>query len=200
MQLHGAHGYLIHEFINSHSNLRTDAYGGSPEKRLKFCLELVDITLKYFSPNRVGIKLSPVSRIKDMYDENPLETYSLLLKELDSRKIGFVEFRESTEYYPFPQLYPKTQRQQIEDVCKAFRPFFSGILIGNDSFTPETGLAKMRAGLCDAISFGRLYISNPDLAERIVNNWPVNSNYDLKTFYGCTLGAAGFTDYPRYKA
>lgn len=109
-----------------------------------------------------------------MYDENPLETYSLLLKELDSRKIGFVEFRESTEYYPFPILYPKTQKEQIEDVCKAFRPFFSGIIIGNDSFTPETGIGKIRAGFCDAISFGRLYISNPDLAERIMNGWKVN--------------------------
>lgn len=135
-----------------------------------------------------------------MYDENPLETYSLLLKELNARKIGFVELRESTEYYPFPMLYPKTQKEQIEDVCKAFRPFFSGIIIGNDSFTPETGIAKIRAGLCDAISFGRLYISNPDLAERILHGWEVNSNYDLKTFYGCDLGAAGYTDYPFFKA
>lgn len=95
-------------------------------------------------------------------------------------------------------LYPKTQKEQIEDVCKAFRPFFTGILIGNDSFTPETGIAKIRSGLCDAISFGRLYISNPDLAERITNNWPVNSKYDLKTFYGCNLGASGYTDYPFY--
>lgn len=68
IQLHGAHGYLIHEFINSSSNIRTDQYGGSPENRIRFCLELADIALKYFPSNRIGIKLSPASRIKDMYD------------------------------------------------------------------------------------------------------------------------------------
>lgn len=127
--------------------------------------------MKYYSPNRIGIKLSPASRLKDMYDENPIETYSLLLQELDKRKIGFVEFRESTEFYPFPPLYPLSQREQIPDVCKAFRPYYKGIIIGNDSLDEVTGLTKMREGTCDAVSFGRLYISNPDLAERIVNGW-----------------------------
>ena len=106
-----------------------------------------------------------------MYDENPIETYSLLLQELDKRKVGFVEFRESTEFYPFPLLYPLSQREQIPDVCKAFRPYYKGIIIGNDSLNEVTGLAKMREGACDAVSFGRLYISNPDLAERILNGW-----------------------------
>ena len=93
VQLHGAHGYLIHEFLNSSSNKRSDAYGGSPQNRIKFTLELIDLTLKHFPPHRVGIKLSPASRLKDMFDENPIETYSLLLQELDKRQIGFVEFR-----------------------------------------------------------------------------------------------------------
>ncbi len=132
---------------------------------------MTDIALKHYSPNRVGIKLSPASRLKDMYDENPIETYSLLLQELDKRKVGFVEFRESTEFYPFPLLYPLSQREQIPDVCKAFRPYYKGIIIGNDSLNEVTGLAKMREGACDAVSFGRLYISNPDLAERILNGW-----------------------------
>jgi len=84
---------LVHTFLSSCSNTRTDQYGGSAENRIRFCLELIDITLKYFEPCRVGIKLSPVSRVKDMYDENPVETNSLLLKALDKRKIGFVELR-----------------------------------------------------------------------------------------------------------
>jgi N-ethylmaleimide reductase len=78
------------------------------------------------------------------------------------------------------------------------RAFFSGLLIGNDSFTPETGLIKMREGLCDAISFGRLYISNPDLAERIINNWEINNKWDFKTFYGTQHGPIGLVDYPFY--
>lgn len=106
-----------------------------------------------------------------MYDENPIETYSLLLKELDKQKIGFVEIRESTEFYPFPNLYPLTQREQISDVCQALQPYFSGLLIGNDSLDEKIGLEKIRAGHCDAVNFGKLYISNPDLAERIINGW-----------------------------
>ncbi len=134
-----------------------------------------------------------------MFDENPIQTYSTLLKQLDKRKIGFVEFRESTEFYPFPIQYPLTQKQQIPDVAKAFRPYFSGILIDNDSFNGETGLAKIREGSCDAISFGRLYISNPDLADRILNGWQVNTKWDMKTFYG-PFGKNGYTDYPFYSS
>lgn len=72
----------------------------------------------------------------------------------------------------------------MPDVAKVLRPYFKGILIDNDSFNPETGLKRIKDNVCDMISFGRLYISNPDLAERIVNGWPLNSNWDMKTFYG----------------
>jgi len=96
-------------------------------------------------------------------------------------------------------LYPLTQKEQIPDVCKTFRPFFKGIIIANDSFNEVTGLAKIREGSCDAVSFGRLYISNPDLAERILNGWPINSNWDVKTFYDHRNGEKGLTDYPFYQ-
>jgi N-ethylmaleimide reductase len=96
IQLHGAHGYLIDQFLRTSSNRRTDHYGGSAENRIRFALEIADIALKYFPSSRLGMKLSPASRLKDMYDENPIETYSLLLQELDQRKFGFIEFREST--------------------------------------------------------------------------------------------------------
>ena len=127
-----------------------------------------------------------------------MESYPVLLKELNKRKIGFVELKESTQFYAFPNRFPTTQQEQIPDVCKALRPYFSGIVIGNDSFTPETGIAKIRAGLCDAISFGRLYISNPDLAQRILNGWQFNKNGDTATFYGYKNGAKGYIDYPFY--
>jgi N-ethylmaleimide reductase len=149
----------------------------------------------------VGLKLTPVSRLKDMYDEDPIETFSLLLKELDKRKIGFVELRESTEYYPLPQLYPKTQKEQIPDVCKAFRPFYSGLLIGNDSFDGgEVVSQRSELAFVTQSVLGRLYISNPDLAERLTNGWPVNTKYDMKTFFRTPEPPAlGYTDYPFYK-
>ena len=87
---------MIHNFISSYTNRRTDKYGGSIENRIRFLLELVDITLKHFKSCRVGVKLSPTSRVKDNYDEAPMESYPILLKELDKRKIGFVELKEST--------------------------------------------------------------------------------------------------------
>jgi N-ethylmaleimide reductase len=80
------------------------------------------------------------------------------------------------------------------------RPYFNGILIGNDSFTGESGIAKIRSGDCDAISFGQLFISNPDLPLRIINNHPINKQMDRTTFYGNSNGSKGFTDYPPYQA
>ena len=98
IELHGANGYLIDEFLRSESNKRTDEYGGTPEKRTRYCLELIDIALEYFKPYQIGVKISPVSQYQDMYDQNPVETYSHLLKELSKRNVGFVEARESSEY------------------------------------------------------------------------------------------------------
>jgi N-ethylmaleimide reductase len=86
----------------------------------------------------------------------------------------------------------------MPDVCKALRPYFKGVMIANNGFNPKSGLAKLQSGDCDAVSYGRLYISNPDLAERLVAGFPVNSNYDMSTFYGLNLEdkSKGYTDYP----
>lgn len=86
----------------------------------------------------------------------------------------------------------------MENVCKTLRPYFNGILIGNDSFNAETGIAKIRSGECDAISFGQFYVSNPDLAVRIIDNYPVKLG-DKNTYYGGQHGNKGYTDYPFYQ-
>lgn len=93
IQLQGAHGYLIDQFLRSCSNARTDQYGGSVENRCRYCLQLFDIALKYFKPEQLAIKLSPVSRAKDMFDANPTETFGYLLTEMSKRNIGFAEIR-----------------------------------------------------------------------------------------------------------
>ena len=91
-----------------------------------------------------------------------------------------------------------TSKDQLQNVCRTFRPYFTGLLIGNDSFTPESGLEKIRSGDCDAISFGQLFIGNPDLADRAIHNYPLNKNIDKATFYGNAHGSKGYTDYPAY--
>ena len=93
IQLHGAHGYLVDSFLRSESNKRNDEYGGSAENRCRFALYLIDIILEYFKPWQVGIKISPVSRLNDMYDVDPIETYSYLCEKLSERSIGFIEIR-----------------------------------------------------------------------------------------------------------
>lgn len=93
VQVHGAHGYLVDTFLKSSSNQRKDAYGGSAQNRCRFALEVVDLAIEVFGAARVGIKLSPVARVGDVLDENPLETFSYLLQEFDKRKIAFIEIR-----------------------------------------------------------------------------------------------------------
>jgi N-ethylmaleimide reductase len=162
----------------------------------------VDIALKYFKPHQIGIKLSPTGRFNDMFDEHPVETYAYLLKQLDNRKIGFVELVESTgqESGPCADFFVPGKKQ-IADVCKTLRPYFKGVIIANNEFTPETGLKKMEEGSCDAVSFARLFITNPDLEQRIFKKAPLNTTYDFSTFYGAHLEdkTKGYTDYPALK-
>ena len=104
------------------------------------------------------------------------------------------------EMAPTAKLFV-TGKQQIEDVCKSLKPFFNGLIIANNDLTPETGLKKMEEGTCDAVSFARLYITNPDLEWRIINGAPLDTNYDYSTFYGPNLEGVtkGFSEYPPFK-
>lgn len=101
------------------------------------------------------------------------------------------------------QSFPKTSLEQIPDICEVLRPHFNGLLIVNEQVTGETGIQKIREGKCDLASFGRFYISNPDLAERIINNQEINTNFDYYTAFrgqnGENLGEKGYTDYPTYQ-
>lgn len=138
-----------------------------------------------------------------MFDENPVETYGHLLKELSKRGIGFVELAESKNEHSYGgRVYHIPPTDQIQDVCKTFRPFFNGIIIGNYGFNPESGLKAIREGHCDLISFGKDYIAHPDLAERIINGWELDNKLDFTTLYTNKEKGkvAGYTDYPFYKA
>lgn len=137
-----------------------------------------------------------------MFDENPIETYGYLLKELQHRKIGFVELAESRHEHSYgSRVNHILPQEQIPQVCKAFRPFFQGLIVGNYGFNGETGLQAINNGECDLISFGRNYISHPDLAERIINGIELTNKLDFSTLYWDTKRdkAVGYTDYPFYK-
>eukprot|EP01017_Pseudomicrothorax_dubius_P009469 TRINITY_DN13217_c0_g1_i4.p1 TRINITY_DN13217_c0_g1~~TRINITY_DN13217_c0_g1_i4.p1 ORF type:complete len:364 (-),score=102.40 TRINITY_DN13217_c0_g1_i4:122-1213(-) len=184
VELHGANGYLVDNFLRSNSNQRTDEYGGSAANRCRFALEVIDALASVFGPERVGIKVSPLSPYNGMHDENPVETYGYLLEQLSARGIGFVEIRDAEDAEGLARF---------PDIIQTLRPYFKGTLIGNTGFDFEKGNAAIASGKADLISFGRLYISNPDLVERFRLGKEL-SQPDPKTFY--VGGPKGYTDYP----
>eukprot|EP00331_Platyophrya_macrostoma_P028249 CAMPEP_0176434472 /NCGR_PEP_ID=MMETSP0127-20121128/16698_1 /TAXON_ID=938130 /ORGANISM="Platyophrya macrostoma, Strain WH" /LENGTH=348 /DNA_ID=CAMNT_0017817217 /DNA_START=113 /DNA_END=1159 /DNA_ORIENTATION=- len=194
IQLHGANGYLVDQFIRDGTNKRTDEYGGSIENRARFCLEVMDELISVFGADRCGIKFSPVGRYQDMYDSTPLETFSYILKKFDEKGVAFVEFTEASSYEGKSHYAPG--KDQIAEVAKSFRGAFKGTLITNQGHTPETALDFINKGYADLVTFAKLYISNPDLALRIKNGWEINTKQDFTTFF--TPGEKGYTDYPHY--
>ena len=184
IELHGAHGYLLDQFLRDGSNQRQDAYGGSIENRARLTLEVVDAVARVFPKERVGIRISPVSPANDARDKHPQELFGYLVGELDKRGIGFIHVvegatREARDYLPFDY--------------QALRKAFRGAYIANNGFTRALAIEAVEKGDADLVAFGRLFIANPDLPERLRRDAPLNAP-DTATFYGGD--AKGYTDYP----
>jgi N-ethylmaleimide reductase len=184
VELHGAHGYLIDQFLRDDSNKRTDAYGGSIENRVRFALEVVEAVSKVFGKGRVGIRISPVSPANDARDSDPQALFEHLVGKLREAGIAFIHVvegatREARDYLPFDY--------------GALRRAFKGAYIANNSMTRELAIEAVEDGHADAVAFGRLFIANPDLVERLEADAPLNEP-DVATFYGGD--AKGYTDYP----
>ena len=195
IHLHASYGFLIDQFLRSFTNHRTDNYGGSVENRARFCLEVVDIALKHFKPYQVGLKLSPTGRMNDAFDEHPVETFTYLLGELNKRNIGYIDLVESEKDKDFGKhIHPK---EQIANTCKTFRPLFKGIIFANNGFDPKSGIDKLKDGDADCIAFAKWYISNPDLADKLISETAINEKVDFSTAYFMGEGdpAKGYTDY-----
>ena len=179
VEIHGANGYLLDQFLQTSTNQRTDNYGGSIENRARLHLEVTDAVIEVWGANRVGMYISPRADMHTMGDEDLGATFGYLAQELGRRKIAFLFVRESQEA---PRLGP------------TLKAAFGGPYIANQQLTPEQGEALVDSGETDAVSWGQLFIANPDLAERITSGSVLNEpNPD--TFYGG--GEAGYTDYPR---
>jgi hypothetical protein len=180
VEIHGANGYLLDQFLQDSTNKRTDQYGGSIENRARLMLEVTDAVVSVWGPGRVGMHLAPRGDAHDMGDSDLPSTFGYVARELGKRKIAFIAAREGLES---PRLGPALKRA------------FGGVFLANQGFTKETAERAIAEGEADAVAFGKLFISNPDLPERFRTGAPL-AQWDDRTFY--SDGPAGYTDYPRH--
>jgi 2,4-dienoyl-CoA reductase-like NADH-dependent reductase (Old Yellow Enzyme family) len=188
VEIHGANGYLFEQFLNPHVNTRDDIYGGSRENRCRLLLEVVDRVVEKLGAKRTGVRLSPFSTVFDMpsYEDNG-ETYLYLARELNKRHLAFTHLNDEGTPDGVPLL---------KDYLPAFRNAYKGTLLLAGNLTQSEAERLLDEGLIDLPVFGRLFISNPDLVERMKNGWPLAS-YDRETLYGGD--ARGYVDYPTYR-
>jgi 2,4-dienoyl-CoA reductase-like NADH-dependent reductase (Old Yellow Enzyme family) len=178
VEIHGANGYLIDQFLQDGSNHRTDEYGGPIENRARLMLEVADAVISVWGAKRVGMHLAPRGDSHDMHDSNPSATFGYVARELGRRGLAFLCARE---YFGPDRLGPQLKKQ------------FGGVYIANEKYTQALAEQVIRDGEADAVAFGQLFIANPDLAARFANNAPLNTP-DPSTYF--TPGPHGYIDYP----
>jgi 2,4-dienoyl-CoA reductase-like NADH-dependent reductase (Old Yellow Enzyme family) len=188
VQLHGANGYLIDQFLRNSSNLRDDEYGGSPANRVRLMREVMERLIAVWGAERVSIRLSPNGESQGVDDSDPATLFSEAARVLEALRVGFVELRQ-----PGPEgTFGATTVPPQDDLI---RRHYTGPVVLNSDYTPEGAAADVAAGRADAISFGRPYISNPDLVDRIRLGANLAPNVGVpQTWY--FPGEAGYTDYP----
>lgn len=178
VELHAANGYLIDQFLQDGTNHRTDEYGGSIENRARFLLEIADAVISVWGADRVGVHLAPRRDSHDMGDSAPEKTFTYVAQELDKRKVAFIFTREY---------------EGSDSITPHIRKNYHGVVIVNEKMTKESAEKLVATKAADAVSFGKLFIANPDLPERFKLNAPLNEP-NPQTFYA--EGKLGYTDYP----
>lgn len=188
VQLHGANGYLIDQFLRDSSNLRDDDYGGSPANRVRLMREVLERLISVWGAERVSIRLSPNGESQGVDDSDPATLFAEAARVLETLKVGFVELRQ-----PGPDGTFGATTVPPQDAL--FRTHYTGPLVLNSDYTPEGAATDVESGRADAISFGRPFISNPDLVERIRLGAALAPNVGVpQTWY--FPGEAGYIDYP----
>lgn len=178
VELHGANGYLLDQFLQDSTNKRTDQYGGSIENRARLMLEVTDALISVWGADRVGVHIAPRGDSHDLSDSTKLETFTYLASELGKKKIAFLFAREYVG---------------ADSIGPALKKAFGGVYIANEKLTKEAAEKLIESGAADAVSFGVPFISNPDLPKRFAENIPLNET-NFQTLYAD--GAVGYTDYP----
>jgi N-ethylmaleimide reductase len=191
VEVHGANGYLLDQFLQDGSNQRVDEFGGTIENRSRLLLAVVDEVIKVWGPGRVGVRLSPYGTFNDMKDSNPVALFTYVLSELDKRGIAYAHIIEPRSSNAGGQ---EGIIQDVPKTAEVFRQAFRGVLISAGGYDRAEAMRVVESGVADAVAFGRLFISNPDLPERLQKDADLNG-YNRATFYGG--GEKGYTDYPR---
>lgn len=188
VQLHGANGYLVDQFLRDATNLRTDRYGGSPENRTRFLREVLEALIGVWGADRVGVRLSPNGETQGCDDSDPAATFGAAAQVIEELDLAFLELRE-----PGPQ--GTFGRTDVPKQSPLIRSLYSGVLVLNSDYDAAQAVADVEAGRCDAVAFGRPFISNPDLPERIRQGapWAENRNVPQSWYFP---GAEGYIDYP----
>ena len=190
IEIHSANGYLLDQFLQDKTNQRTDEYGGSIENRMRLLGEVIESVAKVYPSNRIGVRLSPYGSFNDISDSDPIALFNAVIQKLNGYQLAYVHMIE-------PRSTSAGGNDQVNVgapiTSEIFRAAYQGQFISAGGYDQAMGESVLEDGLADAVAYGRLYISNPDLAERFEQGAPLNP-YDRATFYG---GAeVGYTDYP----
>ncbi|EFJ47936.1 hypothetical protein VOLCADRAFT_81300 [Volvox carteri f. nagariensis] len=186
VEIHGANGYFIDQFIKDSVNDRTDEYGGSIEKRCRLALEVVEAVVAAVGADRVGIRISPFAQFLDAVDSTPYATHTYLVEQLNKYGLSYIHMVE-------PRILGNTEVESSSDSLEPFRRVYKGTFITAGGFKADTGAAAVTSGQADLVAYGRWYLANPDLHKRFLLNAPLNK-YDRNTFY--SPGMEGYIDYP----
>lgn len=187
VELHGANGYLPHQFLAESANQRTDQYGGSIENKSRFFLEVMQELIKAVGRERVGVKISPLNPYNGIALDNPVATFTYLIEELNKLDIAFIELSKRNQFFPLLPHYPK------EEEIELFGKLSKSVIIANSEYGRETAEAEIEKGIAELVSFGAIFLANPDLPLRFQLNAPLNTP-DRNTFFAG--GEKGYTDYP----
>lgn len=190
VEIHAANGYLLDQFLQDRTNHRQDQYGGSVENRMRLLLEVVDAVAQVWPLERIGVRLSPYGENGDIADSDPLGLFTEVARALASRGIGYLHLIEPRSR---AGLKDSVNDDAPPSVAALFRPVFAGPLITSGGFTSETAEQVLQSGAADLVAFGRAFIANPDLPQRLATGAPLNP-HNRPTFYGGD--ARGYVDYP----
>ena len=192
VEIHGANGYLIEQFLQTRSNLRTDRYGGTIESRARLLMEITQAVIGVWGASRVGVRLSPYGIANDSGEADPMPLYTHVVEALNPLGLAYLHFIEPRSS---GAGRAEVNHQNVPSAMVLFRPIWRGVLITAGGFTGEAAEAAVAKGHADAVAFGRIFISNPDLPRRLREGFPLTP-YNRATFYGGE--EKGYTDYPAY--